>query len=153
MAKTIIYQLLPRLYGNTCTTRKPNGTIAENGCGKFNDINDIALYNIKSAGVTHVWYTGVLRHASTTGYGFEKFPANPNVVKGRAGSPYAVSDYYDVDPDLAEDVEHRMDEFKALVARTHANGMKCLIDGKPVFCSNEYFADGIFRLTVMRKKL
>lgn len=141
MSKTIIYQLLPRLYGNTCTTRKPNGTIAENGCGKFNDINDIALYNIKSAGVTHVWYTGVLRHASTTGYGFEEFPANPNVVKGRAGSPYAVSDYYDVDPDLAEDVEHRMDEFKALVARTHANGMKCLIDFVPNHVARNYYSD------------
>ena len=27
------------------------------------------------------------------------------------------------------------------------------IDGHPVFCSNEYFVDGIFRHTVMRKKL
>ena len=27
------------------------------------------------------------------------------------------------------------------------------IDGRPVFCSNEYFVDGVFRHTVMRKKL
>ena len=27
------------------------------------------------------------------------------------------------------------------------------IDGRPVFCSSEYFVDGIFRHTVMRKKL
>ena len=37
--KPIIYQLLPRLFTNTCSHCVPNGTIKENGSGKMNDIS------------------------------------------------------------------------------------------------------------------
>lgn len=141
MAKTIIYQMLPRLFGNTNTTRKPDGTMAENGCGKFNDINDIALYDLKTVGITHVWLTGIIRHASTTRYGFESHPANANIVKGRAGSPYAICDYFDVCPDLAVEVDNRMAEFTQLVNRIHANGMKCIIDFVPNHVARNYRSD------------
>ncbi len=141
MAKTIIYQIFTRLFGNTNETRKPNGTIFENGCGKFDDINDAALDSIASLGVTHVWYTGIIRHASTTNYAFMRHRANANVVKGRAGSPYAICDYYDVDPDLANNVDHRMNEFTALLQRTHQHGLKCIIDFVPNHVARNYFSD------------
>ena len=141
MAKTLIYQLLPRLFGNTNTTRQPNGTIEENGCGKFNDINDAALERIASMGFTHVWYTGIIRHASATNYPFITRRANANVVKGKAGSPYAICDYYDVDPDLAVDVDHRMNEFKNLIERTHKHKLKVIIDFVPNHVARNYHSD------------
>lgn len=141
MAKTIIYQIFTRLYGNINTTRKADGTLKENGCGKFNDINDAALQSIADMGFSHVWYTGIIRHASATDYPFITRKANANVVKGRAGSPYAICDYYDVDPDLAEDVDHRMDEFKALVERTHKHGLKVIIDFVPNHVARNYHSD------------
>ncbi len=107
--KLTIYQLLPRLFGNTNQTNKFYGSIEENGIGKFNDINDKALQEIKKMGFTHVWYTGVIEHATMTDYSqFGIKLDDPDVVKGRAGSPYAVKDYYDVDPDLAVDVSNMM---------------------------------------------
>ncbi|MBP5366528.1 MAG: alpha amylase C-terminal domain-containing protein [Bacteroidales bacterium] len=141
MSKTIIYQLFTRLYGNKNTTRKHNGTLAENGCGKMNDLTNAELKKIAQLGVTHIWYTGVIRHASTTDYPFISHKSNANVVKGKAGSPYAICDYYDIDPDLAERPEKRLDEFKALVERTHANGMKCIIDFVPNHVARNYFSD------------
>lgn len=141
MPKTIIYQLFPRLYSNIKGTNVKNGSIEENGCGKFNDINDAALSSLVELGVSHVWYTGIIRHASATNYSFISHPANANVVKGKAGSPYAVSDYYDVDPDLAQDVDNRMAEWKALVQRTHAYGLKCIMDFVPNHVARSYFSD------------
>lgn len=137
--KPIVYQLLSRLFGNKNLTRKPNGSIEENGCGKFNDLDDKTLERIRSLGITHVWFTGVIRHATQTDYTAFNIPRqHPQVVKGRAGSPYAIADYYDVDPDLAVDVEHRMAEFEALLQRTHANGMKVVIDFVPNHVAREY---------------
>lgn len=66
---------------------------------------------------------------------------NPLVVKGRAGSPYAIKDYYDVDPDLAVNVKGRMAEFDALIKRTHANGLKLIIDFIPNHLAREYQSD------------
>ncbi|RYD89868.1 MAG: alpha-amylase, partial [Sphingobacteriales bacterium] len=130
--KLIIYQLLPRLFSNTNTTNKFYGSIEENGCGKLNDINGTALQAIKNMGFTHVWYTGVIEHATMTDYSaFGITPDDPDVVKGRAGSPYAIKDYYDIDPDLAVDVPNRIKEFEALVARTHAAGLKVIMDFVP----------------------
>lgn len=140
--KPVIYQLMPRLFGNTCGSCVPSGTIEQNGCGKFNDITPKVLDSIKSLGVTHVWYTGVIEHSQQTdysAYGIRK--DNPYVVKGKAGSPYAIKDYYDVDPDLAIDVARRMDEFDALLARTHAAGMKVIIDFVPNHVSRQYHSD------------
>jgi glycosidase len=142
MSKFAIYQVLPRLFGNYNTTRKPHGTIQENGCGKFNSFTPKALKEIKSLGITHVWYTGVIEHATKTDYSaFGIRPDHPAVVKGNAGSPYAIKDYYDVDPDLAEDVPNRMKEFEALVERTHKAGMKVLIDFVPNHVSRQYHSD------------
>ena len=137
--KVLIYQIFTRLYGNRNTTRKENGTIAENGCGKFADFSTTVLNRIASLGITHVWYTGILRHATQTIYSEYGIPRqHPAVVKGRAGSPYAITDYYDVDPDLAVDVTHRMQEFEELVARTHEVGLKVIIDFVPNHVARQY---------------
>jgi len=137
--KLIIYQIFTRLYTNRNTTRKQNGTIEENGCGKLNDFTPAVLRHIRQMGVSHIWYTGVLRHATMTDYSAYGIPRqHPAVVKGRAGSPYAITDYYDIDPDLAEDVEHRMQEFEQLVERTHKAGMKVIIDFVPNHVARQY---------------
>ncbi|MBO0933163.1 alpha-amylase family protein [Fibrella aquatilis] len=140
--KLIIYQLLPRLFGNTNTTNRIWGTLADNGSGKLADVNDAALESIKTLGSTHVWYTGLPEHATMTDYAAQGIrPDDPAVVKGRAGSPYAVKDYYDVDPDLAVSVPNRMAEFDALVARTHAHGLKVIIDFVPNHVARQYQSD------------
>ena len=137
--KVLIYQIFTRLYGNRNTTRKKNGTIAENGCGKFSDFSATMLHQLTTMGVTHVWYTGIIRHASQTIYTEYGIPRqHPAVVKGRAGSPYAITDYYDVDPDLAVDVPRRMAEFEELVVRTHAAGLKVIIDFVPNHVARQY---------------
>ena len=145
MSKFTIYQVLPRLFGNDNTTCKHNGTIEENGCGKFNDFTTKALSEIKDLGITHIWYTGIIEHATQTDYtqyGIRK--DHPAVVKGIAGSPYAIKDYYDVDPDLAVDVPNRMTEFENLVTRTHEAGMKVIIDFIPNHVAREYNPDWHF---------
>lgn len=140
--KLIIYQLLVRLFSNTKNTNRPWGTIEENGVGKFNDLNAQVLEQIKAFGATHIWYTGVLEHATMTNYSrYGIHLDDPDVVKGRAGSPYAVKDYYDVDPDLAESVPDRMAEFKALIARTHAVDLKVIIDFIPNHLARFYQSD------------
>ncbi|MVN76615.1 alpha-amylase [Hymenobacter sp. HMF4947] len=137
--KLVIYQLLPRLFGNKVALNKPYGTILENGSGKFNDINDLALTKIKEMGVSHVWYTGVIEHATMTSYPAAGLPADDaDVVKGRAGSPYAIRDYYSVDPDLAVNVKNRLAEYEALVQRTHAHGLKVLMDFIPNHVARSY---------------
>ena len=142
MSKFVIYQVLPRLFGNLTTTNKHNGTLMEIGCGKFNSFTAKALSEIKSLGVTHVWYTGVIEHATQTdytAYGIAK--DHDAIVKGMAGSGYAIKDYYDVDPDLAEDVENRMNEFKELIKRTHKANLKVIIDFVPNHVAREYHSD------------
>ena len=137
--KVIIYQIFTRLYSNRCQTRKPFGTIEENGCGKLNDFTPTVLKSIRELGATHVWFTGVIRHATMTDYSRYGIPRqHPAVVKGRAGSPYAITDYYDIDPDLAVDVERRMEEFERLVARTHRAGLKVIIDFVPNHVARQY---------------
>ncbi|TSD67392.1 alpha-amylase [Inquilinus sp. KBS0705] len=140
--KLIIYQLLPRLFGNTKTLNKTYGSVEENGVGKLNDITDIALTAIRDMGFSHVWYTGVIEHATMTDYSSYGIKSDdPDVVKGRAGSPYAIKDYYDVAPDLAVDVNNRTNEFRDLVARTHANGLKAIIDFVPNHVARTYASD------------
>lgn len=137
--KFIVYQIFTRLFGNQNSTNQFSGTIEENGCGKFNDINDTALAALKDFGLTHLWYTGVIKHATLTDYTAYGIPNDhPLVVKGIAGSPYAIKDYYDVDPDLAVDVNNRMAEFEALVSRTHQHGMKVIIDFIPNHVARQY---------------
>lgn len=140
--KIIIYQVLPRLFGNNNTSNKENGSIEENGVGKFADFDDKALQEIKNMGITHIWYTGIIEHASKTDYTAYGIPKdNPNVIKGMAGSPYAIRDYYDVSPDLAIDINNRIQEFEALIARTHKNGMKVIMDFVPNHVARQYHSD------------
>lgn len=137
--KIIIYQVFTRLFGHRSNTPVVNGTIEENGCGKLNDFTPGALKKIRELGVTHIWYTGVIRHATMTDYSRYGIPRqHPAVVKGRAGSPYAITDYYDIDPDLAVDVERRMEEFERLVTRTHRAGLKMIIDFVPNHVARQY---------------
>ena len=142
MEKTLIYQVLPRLFGNANTTNKSNGTIAENGSGKMDAFSKKALTEIKKMGYTHIWYTGLIEHATKTDYSANGIVNDhPAVVKGVAGSPYAIKDYYDIDPDLATQVPQRMQEFEALVERTHEAGLKLIIDFIPNHVARQYQSD------------
>ena len=137
--KLVIYQVFTRTFGNKNSNRKPNGTLAENGVGKMNDFDVATLQQIKSLGVNTIWYTGVIRHATCTDYSAFGIPRQtPHVVKGKAGSPYAITDYYDIDPDIADNVAERMSEFEDLVKRTHKEGLKVIIDFVPNHVAREY---------------
>ncbi|MDT0538307.1 alpha-amylase family glycosyl hydrolase [Croceitalea sp. P059] len=137
--KVVVYQVFTRLFGNTNTTNKPWGTLRENGVGKFDDFDDKALQEIKDLGITHMWYTGVPHHAVINDYSsIGVSHDDPDVVKGRAGSPYAVKDYYNVNPDLALNPINRLEEFKALIDRTHQHGMKVIIDIVPNHVARNY---------------
>jgi len=137
--KIVVYQVFTRLFGNKNTTNKPWGTIEENGVGKFNDFTDKALHEIKDLGVTYIWYTGVPHHALVRDYkAYGISDDDPEVVKGRAGSPYAVKDYYNVNPDLAVNPANRLQEFEDLIARTHKAGLKLIIDIVPNHIARKY---------------
>ena len=140
--KIIIYSALTRLWGNKQTTRKPHGSLAENGSGKLRNFSPEALAYIRSLGATHVWYIGLLEHATKTDYSdYGIHPDHPDTVKGEAGSPYAVKDYYDIDPDLAEDPHERQGEFDALIERTHQAGLQVLMDFIPNHVARTYHSD------------
>lgn len=140
--KPIIYQLLPRLFTNANTANIPGGDIDQNGSGKFNDIDDKIIASLKDLGITHIWLTGIIEHATATDYSAHGItPDNPHIVKGKAGSPYAIKDYYDVDPDLAVDIDRRMEEFDALCDRIHAAGLKVVIDFVPNHVARQYHSD------------
>ena len=135
----LIYQVLPRHFGNDNDACVPRATLDVNGCGKFSAFSAQALAQIKSLGTTHIWYTGVLQHSTHTDYTAHGIPLSPaDEVKGEAGSPYAVSDYYNVDPDLAESVPDRLHEFDLLVRRTHRAGMDVIIDFIPNHVARTY---------------
>lgn len=137
MQKTIIYQMLPRLWGNDKIRPKKNGTLAENGTGKFSDIDHNTLDYLKWLGCSHVWYTGIIRH-STQASDQGCIASHPQFVKGKAGSPYAICDYYDVNAYLADDPENRMTEFEELIERTHQAGLRVIIDFVPNHVSRDY---------------
>ncbi|MCL1934619.1 MAG: alpha-amylase family protein [Candidatus Azobacteroides sp.] len=140
--KIIIYQILPRLFGNTKSLNAINGSIEENGVGKLSAFSTDVLQAIKKMGFTHIWYTGLLEHATQTDY--SKYGIrndHPAIVKGKAGSPYAIKDYYDIDPDLAENVPNRMKELEALVERTHEAGLKMIMDFVPNHVARQYHSD------------
>jgi glycosidase len=140
--KIAIYQIFTRIFANTNTTNKFNGTLKENGTSKFNDINDKALKSIKELGISHVWYTGVIEHATMTASKEAGTKGDhPQVVKGIAGSPYAIKDYYDVNPYLATNPKKRIEEFEELVKRTHKTGLKVVIDFVPNHVAREYKSD------------
>ncbi|MFY9145443.1 MAG: alpha-amylase family protein [Bacteroidales bacterium] len=140
--KISIYQTFPRLFGNKNKNPKIGGSIKENGVGKFNDYTSKALLTIRDLGITHIWYVGIIEHGTTTDYskyGIAK--DHPALVKGKAGSPYAIKDYYDVNPDLAVYVKNRMTEFESLVQRTHKAGLKVIIDIVANHIFRQYHSD------------
>lgn len=140
--KIVIYQVFTRLFGNDNNHCIHNGSIQDNGCGKMADFTSQALKEIKDLGATHIWYTGIIEHATQTDYRqYNIRPDHPAVVKGKAGSPYAIKDYYDVDPDLATDVPGRMKEFEDLVERSHQNGLKVITDFVPNHVARQYHSD------------
>lgn len=140
--KIIIYQVLPRLFGNKKNNNKKSGTIEENGCGKLNDFDTNALKSIKKIGITHIWYTGIIEHATKTNYSNYGIKQDHKaVVKGQAGSPYAIKDYYDIDPDLAENIKNRLSEYDSLVKRTHDCGLKIIMDFVPNHVARQYHSD------------
>ena len=140
--KMVVYQMMTRLFSNTNSTNKFYGSVEENGVGKMDNINEAALKGIKQLGVTHVWYTGIIEHALLTDYSKYGIALDDaDVVKGKAGSPYAIKDYYDVNPDLAVSVPNRMKEFEALVERTHAQELKVIIDFVPNHVARSYKSD------------
>jgi glycosidase len=130
--KLRIYQMFPRLFGNTNPNRIPNGTYQQNGCGKFADLNDESLTSLKKLGFDAIWVTGVLRQATTRDYSSIGLPPDdPDLLKGIAGSPYAIRDYFDVCPDYAADPAQRITEFKALLARAKKHDLKIFMDFIP----------------------
>lgn len=135
----IIYQTLPRLWGNMIEDPVPGASLQRNGCGKFSHIDTETLEYIKGLGVSHIWYTGVIRHATPESTGGCQ-ASNAQCIKGSAGSPYAITDYYDVNPYLADNPSERMDEFKSLIRRTHNSGMKVIIDFVPNHVARDYGA-------------
>lgn len=140
--RPIIYQVFTRLFGANSNHPVANGIKQQNGCGHMADFTTKALESIKGLGITHVWYTGIIEHATQTDYseyGIAK--DHPAIVKGKAGSPYAIKDYYDIDPDLATSVPDRMKEFQNLVNRTHKAGLKVLIDFVPNHVARQYHSD------------
>ncbi|MBQ8501613.1 MAG: alpha-amylase [Bacteroides sp.] len=140
--KIVIYQVFTRLFGNNNSLCFQNGDIGQNGCGKMADFTLKALGQIKELGATHIWYTGIIEHATQTNY--QRYgirPDHPAMIKGKAGSAYAIKDYYDVDPDLAKDVPERMKEFENLIQRTHRAGLKAIIDFVPNHVAREYQSD------------
>ena len=140
--KIIIYQVFTRLFGNNNTRLKKNGSFDENGCGKMADFTTKALTEIKNLGATHIWYTGVIEHASQNNYSrYGIRPDHPAVVKGKAGSPYAIRDYYDIDPDIANSIPDRMKEFENLVKRSHKASLKVIIDFVPNHVARQYHSD------------
>lgn len=142
--KIIIYQVLPRLFSNTCDHCIPFGSKEQNGVGKLNHFTPHVLNEIKSLGATHIWYTGVIEHATQTDYSeYGIRPNNPYIVKGKAGSPYAISDYYDIAPDLAEEIPNRMQEYENLIERTHQAGLKVIMDFVPNHVAREYHSDAM----------
>ena len=132
--KLIIYQILTRLFTNSNKYCVPNGTIEQNGCGKMNDITSHVLESIRSLGSTHVWYTGIIEHATKTDYSrFGIRPDNPYIVKGRAGSPYAIKDYYDIDPRFGT-----MEDMDRLIAEAKKRDMYIVMDLVVNHCSDEH---------------
>jgi hypothetical protein len=141
-AKPVIYQMLPRLYGNANETRKVNGTLAENGSGKFSDLSDPILEGMRKDGFTHIWLTGLLQQATSTDYSEAGQAADdPDLLKGIAGSPYAIRDYFDVSPDYADNPSRRLEEFRALTARMKAADLQVVLDFVPNHVARSYASD------------
>jgi len=141
-SKFIVYQMMFHLWGNTNTNLVRNGSAQQNGVTKFKDVSSKALSALKAKGITHVYATGLIEHATMEDLSAYGSPLDhPSVVKGRAGSPFAIKDYYDVNPFLADNPAKRLDEFKAMLARFHKSGIKLVIDFVPNHLARQYHSD------------
>ena len=140
--KPVIYQVFTRLFANDTNVNQHNGDRATNGCGTMADFTPKALGEIRALGATHIWYTGVIEHATQTDYSAYGIARDHHaIVKGKAGSAYAIKDYYDIAPDIATSVLSRMKEFEALVDRSHEAGLKVIIDFVPNHVARQYHSD------------
>ncbi len=140
--KFVVYQMMFHLWGNKQTELVRNGSYQTNGVTKFKDVSDVALKALKNKGITHVYATGLIEHATMENFAAFGSPIDhPSVVKGRAGSPFAIKDYYDVNPFLADEPAKRMEEFKAMLKRFHANDLKLVIDFVPNHLARQYSSD------------
>lgn len=90
----VIYQIFPRQYSQK---------------GDFNSITS-DLDRLKDLGVTVIWLMPI-------------HPIGQEKKKGTIGSPYAVRDYYAVNPDYGT-----KEDFRRLVTEAHKRGLKVIID-------------------------
>lgn len=120
--------MLLRVFGNANGKCVSGGSLSLNGSGRFNDITTPVLEGIKKLSVSYIWFTGILEHATKGDEG----------VKGEAGSPYAIKDYYDVNPYMGSTSGKRMKEFSDMVERTHKSGMGVIIDFVPNHLAKAY---------------
>src|SRR5438874_1699139 len=90
----VIYQIFPRAFS------------AE---GNFNGVTK-QLDRLKELGVTILWLMPI-------------HPIGQEKKKGTIGSPYAVRDYYGINPDYGT-----KEDLKKLIAESHRRGMKVIVD-------------------------
>ena len=90
----VIYEIFPRAFSER---------------GDFNGVT-ARLDELKSLGVTILWLMPI-------------HPIGQEKKKGTIGSPYAVRDYYAVNPDYGT-----KEDFKRLVSEAHRRGLKVIID-------------------------
>ena len=84
MGKIVIYQVFPRYFGNARQNPVSDGNLEQNGCGKLNDFSLKAFESIRDLGVSHIWFTGILEHATKTDYSaYGIVKDHPAVVKGK----------------------------------------------------------------------
>ncbi|RVU26650.1 alpha-amylase [Sandaracinomonas limnophila] len=130
------------LWGNPNKVVIENGSLQENGVTKFKDVSSKALKALKKKGITHIYATGLIEHATMEDMSKYGSPLDhPDVVKGRSGSPFAIKDYYDVNPFFADQPENRLDEFQAMLDRIHQEGLKLIIDFVPNHLARNYYSD------------
>ncbi len=103
-----IYQVAPRTYA-----AQGNGAAL---AGKLSDMTTDRLREIRDLGIDYLWLTGVLEHAA-------RAQTDPDVVKGEAGSYYAIYDNWDVSSEIGT-----MADFEAVIERAHSVGLRVLID-------------------------
>ena len=90
----VVYEIYPRAFSQQ---------------GNFNGIT-ARLDDLKSLGVTIIWLMPI-------------HPIGQEKKKGTIGSPYAVRDYYGINPDYGT-----KEDLKRLIAEAHQRGMKVIID-------------------------
>jgi hypothetical protein len=136
----VIYQLMVRTFGNTNETRKTTERSPKTAAEPSTTSSPPRSRRSNPWASPMLWLTGVLEQASGTAYPTR--PADPpDILKGIAGSPYAIRDYFDVCPDYAQDPDKRLDEFKALLDRCRAHGFKVIIDFVPNHVARSYASD------------